>query len=141
MKRLTITALKKQLKTKSNDELIKEIVELYKKHQSVKDYYQSTLSVQGQVEVLEKYKKIIKNEFFPSRGFGKARLSIARKAVNDFKKLSTSTKDIADIMVFYVEQGVGFTNQYGDIDEPFYSSVESMYVTALRLVYQDISVS
>jgi hypothetical protein len=42
---------------------------------------------------LEKYKAIIKKEFFPARGFGEARLSVARKAVMDYKKLSNSPKD------------------------------------------------
>lgn len=82
-------------------------------------------------EVLEKYKKIIKNEFFPARGFGKVRLSIARKAVNDFKKITNSKTELADIMLFYVENGVEYTNDYGDIDEAFYSSMESVYESAL----------
>ena len=37
-------------------------------------------------------------------------------------------------MLFYVEQGVKFTNAYGDIDEPFYNSMESMYAKALELI-------
>ena len=132
MKKLTIAELKKILKSKSNDELIKEIVELYKKFPDVKDYYSSNLSTDGMTEVLEKYKKIVQNEFFPTRGFGKLRLSVARKAVNDFKKISNSSHDIAVIMLHYVENGVEFTNEYGDIDEQFYSSIESMYETALK---------
>ena len=29
-------------------------------------------------------------------------------------------------MLTYIEQGTKFTNTYGDIDEPFYNSLESM---------------
>jgi hypothetical protein len=134
MKKLTVTELKKELKLKSNDELIKEILELYKKFPDVKDYYSSNLSTGGMLEVLEKYKKIVQNEFFPSRGFSKLRLSVAKKAVNDFKKTSNSDFDIADIMFHYVENGVEFTNEYGDIDDPFYSSMESMFETALKFI-------
>jgi hypothetical protein len=132
MKNLTVTELKKRLKLKSNEELIEEIVELYKKFPDVKDYYISNLSTEGMLEILEKYKKIVQNEFFPSVGFGKLRLSVARKTVNDFKKISNSSYDIADIMLHYVENGVDFTNEYGDIDEPFYSSIESMFESALK---------
>jgi hypothetical protein len=132
MKKLTVTELKKELKLKSNEELIKEIVELYKKFPDVKDYYSSNLSAEGMLEVLEKYKKIVQNEFFPSRGFGKLRLSVARKAVNEFKKISDSNYNIADIMLHYVENGIDFTNEYGDIEESFYSSIESMFESALK---------
>jgi hypothetical protein len=40
-------------------------------------------------------------------------------------------------MLFYVEQGVAFTNAYGDIDAPFYSSMESMYERALKLIKKE----
>jgi hypothetical protein len=59
-----------------------------------KEYYQLKLAGnEGDAQVLEKYKAIIKKEFFPARGFGEARLSVARKAVMDYKKLSNSPKD------------------------------------------------
>jgi hypothetical protein len=35
-------------------------------------------------------------------------------------------------MLFYVEQGVRFTDAYGDIDEPFYISMETMYEKAVN---------
>jgi Family of unknown function (DUF6155) len=37
-------------------------------------------------------------------------------------------------MLFYVEQGVKFTNAYGDIDESFYNSMESMYEKAVEWI-------
>ncbi len=117
--KLSLTALKKYLKTCSQEELIAEISALYKGIPAIKDYYQVKLNPQSELQVAEKYKKIIKNEFFPTRGFGKSRLSVARKAVNDYKKLTASAASVADIMGFYVEQGVLFTNAYGDINEPF----------------------
>ncbi len=43
MKKLTVTGLKKKLKTKSNDELVQEIIELYKKFSDVKNYFSSNL--------------------------------------------------------------------------------------------------
>jgi hypothetical protein len=41
---------------------------------------------------------------------------------------------LADLMLFYVEMGVQFTNTYGDINEPFYSSMETMYQRAAQLI-------
>ena len=134
MKYITLTALKKYLATQSEQQLTDEITGLFKQFPAVKDYYTSKLSSQGSAEVLEKYKALVQHEFFPSRGFGKLRLSAARKAIRDFSKVATSAHDVIDIMLFYVEQGVLFTNEYGDIDEPFYNSMENMYESALALI-------
>lgn len=40
-------------------------------------------------------------------------------------------------MLFYVETGVEFTNDFGDIDEGFYSSLETTYVSALTLMRKE----
>jgi hypothetical protein len=37
-------------------------------------------------------------------------------------------------MVFYVEIGVKYTDYYGDIDEAFYTSMESMYQRAVKFI-------
>lgn len=129
--------LKNYLATKNENHLINEVVDLFKKFDAVKDYYTSKLSAADSKSVLDKYKSIITKEFFPERGFGKARLSVARKAVNDYKKVAMSDSDIADIMLHYVENGSQFTNEYGDIDEAFYDSMEGMYEDALKFIVKN----
>ncbi|WP_052055974.1 DUF6155 family protein [Myxosarcina sp. GI1] len=125
--KINLTILKKHLKTRSQTELIADIAELYKRFQPVKDYYQIQLYPQDEKQVAAKYKKIIEDEFFPARGLGRARLSVAKKAITDYKKVNKTIVSLIDIMLFYVEQGVRFTDAYGDIDEPFYISMETMY--------------
>ena len=137
---MTITELKKYLKHKENKELIKEIVELFKKFSDVKDYYAGILS-EDDGAVLNKYKKIIKDEFFPNRGFGKIRLSIAKKAISNYKKVSDSKVGVAEIMLYYVQMGSEFTNTYGDINESFYESMENMYESALIYIRDNNLVS
>ena len=132
--KITSSQVRKHLNDFSKEEVIEEVLELFQTFSQVREWYQSTFSEDGNAELCEKYKKIIQNEFFPERGFGKARLSVARGAVTDFKKISTNIHCIADIMVHYVEIGVAFTREYGDIDEPFYSSMESMYNSAALFV-------
>ncbi len=133
MKNITISKLKKSLSGKSENELLDEIINLFKKIPQVKEYYTLAFSEKGEELILDKYKKIVTNEFFPKRGYGKARLSVAKKAINDFKKISDKTPLIIDIMLHYVEQGVDFTDQYGDIDGPFYNSMGKMFEDALEL--------
>ncbi|MFB6318957.1 DUF6155 family protein [Saccharicrinis sp. FJH54] len=125
--------LKKFLKSLSKEELIKHIMELDKKYKPVQEYYH--LYLNGDTSgTTEKYKSIIKNEFFPTRGLPKERLSVARKAISDAKKIGLPADALADLMLFYVETGASYTNEYGDIDEPFYNSMESMYLKTLKFM-------
>ncbi len=54
--------------------------------------------------------------------------------IRELKKTTKSQTDIADIIIFYVENGVEFTCDYGDIDERFYNSMESMFESALKFI-------
>ena len=85
-------------------------------------------------EIAEPYRRIIRQVFNPDRGMPSFRLSAARKALNDFKKASADPRLILDLMLFYVEQGVICTDTYGDIDEPFYDNLLSVYDSAAQLV-------
>jgi len=127
------TQLKKHLETLTNEQLINQITDLYSKFKDVKEFFDGSLDGDNGA-VISKYKKIIDNQFFPQRGFPKFHLSIARKAVTDFKKVASSEKDVAEIMIYYVEQGTKGTCAYGDIDMPFYDSLISMYSSALKLM-------
>jgi Family of unknown function (DUF6155) len=133
---MKIKDLKKYLDTRSREQLMAEIGDMFSKIDSVRDYYRGKLNLGYSAEVAEKYKSIIKHEFFPARGFGRAQLSIARKAVSDYRKVSDSKFGVADVMLYYVEMGVQFTNTYGDIDEAFYNSMESMYERAVKYIVQ-----
>jgi hypothetical protein len=104
------------------------------KYSDVKEYYQTTLSSDGKSQTLVKYRKIIGNEFFPSRGFGKLRLSVIKKAIGDFKKVSDSIDGLVELMLYYVEQGIDFVESYGDIKEDFYGSMVSHYEQAVKLI-------
>jgi hypothetical protein len=76
-------------------------------------------------EALEKYRGKIVEQFFPARGFGKLKLGEARKAIRDYRKATGNLPGTAELLMTYVENGARFTHEYGDIEERFYSSVES----------------
>jgi len=131
---MKINELKINLKESTKEELVKDIVDLFKKSEFVNDYYCSKYSDEGDISLLVKHKDIIENEFFPVNGFGDARLSVAKKSITEYKKINSNKKHIAELMVFYVENGVKYTNCYGDINEQFYLSMESMYGRALKFI-------
>lgn len=132
---MSLKLLRQHLKTKEKKELIDEIADLYKKFPDVKNYYQASAFNDDQ-SVLNKYKAVINAEFFPESRYAEppCRLSGAKKAISDYKKVSCSDSNLADIMLFYVECGVKFTNTYGDINERFYSSMESQYAAACEFI-------
>jgi hypothetical protein len=134
MAKITARQLKKQLKMRSQEDLIDEIVLLFNKFDAVRNYYQFQLAGEPDEENIAKYKAAIRREFSTGRTPGPARLSVARKIVMDFKKVAPSDASLIDVMLAYVEAGVNFTRAFGDIDEPFYSSMESMYGRALELI-------
>lgn len=134
---MKINELKKHLNDASKEELTQQIVELFKKNDFVKDYYKLKYNAEYSSAVLTKQKEVIKNEFFPKRGYGKARLSVAKKSISEFKKLSNDKEQIAEIMLYYVEMGVEFTNDYGDISESFYMSMEGMFEQVVKFIVKE----
>ena len=71
--------------------------------------------------------KIVKLIYNPARNFpDMPRFRDAKKVISEYKK---STKDLwgtLDLMLTYVERGHAFTNDFGDIDEPFYDALIHM---------------
>lgn len=77
-------------------------------------------------EALEKYRRKIVEQFFPRRGFGKLKLAESRKAIRDYRKATGNVAGTADLLLTYVENGTEFTQQFGDINEAYYNSLESV---------------
>jgi hypothetical protein len=130
-----IREVKNNLKNLDKKQLIDLIGELYKKNKSVKEYFDFYVNPKEK-ELLSKYREKVSQAFFPKRGFG-YNLKEGKKAISDFKKLGVSEDNLADLMLFYVETGVEFTNDFGDINESFYSSLEKTYEQALTLMYKN----
>ncbi|UOQ95459.1 DUF6155 family protein [Halobacillus shinanisalinarum] len=125
---LSLSDLKKELKTLDHKELTSIIVNSYKLNNEVKQQLSVKFNREDMVERLfHKYKKQIVDEFFPDKGFGKMRLSHAKKAISTYKKLTDDQEGTLELMLIYLETGVSFTNTYGEIDERFYNSMSSMF--------------
>jgi hypothetical protein len=77
-------------------------------------------------EALEKYRERIVEQFFPRRGFGKLKLAEARKTIRDYRKATGNIAGTIDLMLTCVENGTDFTREFGDINEAYYNSLESV---------------
>lgn len=125
---LSVSEMKNILKNQSKEELIKLVIDSYKAIPQLKEYITVKYANQDAIEqIAEVYKDKIYNVFFPKNMSAQFKISNAKKAISDFKKLCSDQKYVIDVMLYYVEMGVEFTNTYGDIDEDFYNSIEGMY--------------
>lgn len=119
--------LKKKLQKADKKELIDLIRDLYRLSEENRRYLLAgCMDTKAEPGILEAYREIIKNEFFPEKGLGALRYSVAEKAINSYFKASGDLEGKMELMLFYVENGVDFTNEYGDIDERFYDKVVGM---------------
>jgi hypothetical protein len=120
------SAARKHLSTWDKPALLALVKDLYDAAAGNRDFIHARCQAEdGGGEVLETYRSKIVEQFFPQRGFGKLKLAEARKAIRDYRKATGSVPGTAELLMSYVENGVRFTHQFGDIDERFYSSVES----------------
>jgi hypothetical protein len=128
-------ALKNDLTKLDKKALIEIISDLYKKNKTVKEYLDFYFKP-DEDGLFEKYKAKVYESFYPKRGFG-YNLKQGKQHISEFKKLGPSPELLASLMLFYVETGVQFTNDFGDINEPFYNSLTSTYAHALKLIQKE----
>ena len=130
----TWTTIKRALGDLDQAALIELVRDLYQLNSGNKVFLSSRLTSVDVQTLAEPYRKVIRDQFNPARGFPKLNLRAARKALNDFKRACSDPAAVADLLIYYVEQGVICTNNYGDIEESFYNSLESAYTEAIDVI-------
>lgn len=60
-----------------------------------------------------------------------------RKVLSEFKKANGNLKDTLELMLYYVRCGNSFTLEFGDIDEAFYNSMESMFYDLVKKLIKE----
>lgn len=130
-----ITELKRALGQFDKKQLINIIATLYKQHKPVKEYLNFFISP-DEKKLHAKYREKVSEAFFPIVGYDWS-LKAGKKAISDFKKFGPSPELIADLMLFYTETGIEFTNKYGGVDEGFYYSLTSTYNASLKLLKKE----
>jgi plasmid replication initiation protein len=88
-----------------------------------------TLPIAQDSEYLEKCReKIVKAVYDPKRKMpNMPRFRDAKKVITEYKKATKDLRGTLDLMLTYVERGHAFTNDFGDIDEPFYNTLLNMF--------------
>ena len=120
-------AVRLQLNNWPKPALIGLVKDLYEASPDNRDFLQARFQAGDNTgAMLEKYRRKIVEQFFPARGGGKLKLAEARKAIRDYRKATGNLEGTIDLMLTYVENGTEFTREFGDINESFYNSLESV---------------
>ena len=139
-KKPTWNDVKSILVKKEKSELLKLIADLYSSSTDNRSFIHSRYSVGGQT--LEPYKSIISESLYPDVYNNKPiRLSRGKKAISDYFKATQDKEGQLELMIHYLETGNQFTLDLGDINEEFYSSLESMFeriLDTLRVQSTDV---
>lgn len=124
-------SIKTIIKDLEPDELREVILELSKlspmNKQFLELYIQNSYAVNFD-SIIKEAKKKIYDYLYGRSEFPKVDLYNARKIVNEYSKiLKDYPGKVADLKLYYVEVGTELTNNFGDMNEGFYSSLESMF--------------
>jgi len=77
--------------------------------------------------------------FFPKRGTGKPNLREAKKVISDFAKICPDKALEIDLMLFYVENCVEFTAEFGDMGETFYDTAYNSAVSVYGQIVKAVN--
>ena len=115
----------------SHKELLSLVGDLYALRKENKHFLKARFIRDG--DTLVPFKKAIEQYVSPAEPWkNPVKLSLARKAISDYRKAIGDPEGLAELMLYYAECGVSFTLDFGDIDEPFYNSVTGMFFDGLK---------
>jgi hypothetical protein len=123
------TEIDKQLKERTTDDLIKLMKGLHDLSPQNKAWLTvKLLPVAQDSKFLEDCRcKVVNYVYKETKGFPSTpRFREAKKVISDYRKSTSDLRGTLDLMLTYVERGHKFTNDFGDIDEPFYDALISM---------------
>jgi hypothetical protein len=121
-------ALKKRLTTLDKNDLVGLIKNLHDLSPENRAFLGARFapSEESHMDVLARYRQRVIDPFYPKRGSGRLNLADGRKAIREYRKATGDAAGTLDLCLSYVEAGTSFTLEFGDIDERFYTSLESV---------------
>ncbi len=115
------------------NDLLKLVGDLYALRKENQDFLHARFLKDA--STLVPYKVTIEHYISPAEPWKTpVKISLARKAISDYRKAIGDPEGLAELMLFYVECGVNFTLEFGDIDEAFYSSVISVFSDGMKML-------
>jgi hypothetical protein len=136
---LTRKALIKHLNKSDKEEIILEVVNLFNKFKSVKEYYTADLTSDVN-PLLEKYKKKITLAYLSKNPKERTTNMNVNRLINEFQKISIYERETADLMLHRVECGVAAFRRNNNRSPTFYSCIATTFEDALKIISIDNSI-
>jgi hypothetical protein len=132
------SAIRRHLDVQSKPALLALVKDLYDASSTNRDFLRARVQAEaGDGTAVERYRRTIIEQFYPSRGFGKLKLAEARRAIRDYRKATGNLVGMIDLMLTYVENGTQFTRDFGDVNEAYYNSLESVLGEMTKLLLKE----
>jgi hypothetical protein len=132
------SAIRRRLNAQAKPALLALVKDLYDASSSNRDFLHARVQAEaGDGTAVERYRRTIIEQFYPSRGLGKLKLAEARRAIRDYRRATGNLAGTIELMLTYVENGTQFTREFGDINEAYYSSLESVLHEMTQLLLKD----
>ncbi len=125
-------AIRKRLSCLSERDLLGLLSDLYTLSKANQNFFEARFL--QETESLDRYKTHIQRHLAPREPSQKISILEAKKAISDYKKASSNPIHLIDLMIYYVECGTAFTCEFGDMDETYYGTLESMFEKAILLM-------
>jgi regulator of replication initiation timing len=127
-----LTELKNHLRELKHETLVKQIAELYRKYEPVKEHYDLYLT-QNENELLKLYKQRIREYLRPQPG-EKTKEVLAEKAIREFKKPQTSIRAQIELRLFFVECGVRYSIKHEGVSDNYCIGLVNQFQIILDLL-------
>ena len=138
---IPLSEIKKRLKGKSEKQLISLISGCYKLSDEVKFYLSTKLmenEQEGQRMIIE-LKDELSSAFWREKGNKPMipDLRRAKKVIFDLKKIINNPEIIISFMLDYIDHGISFSCEYGDMWEKYYNSIEKMFESMTKIILEN----
>jgi hypothetical protein len=130
--------LRKVLVTLPPDRLLDLLKELHDMSPQNKAFLRARcLPIEQDAGYLDECRRKVVRAIYPetARFPGRPRFADAKKVIAEYNKATRDLNGTLDLQLLYVERGTQFTDDFGDIDEPFYIALETMlekFATGLK---------
>jgi hypothetical protein len=138
---MPLSEIKKRLKGKSEKQLTSLISECYKLSDEVR-FYLSTELMENEQEcqrMIDELRDELSSAFWREKGSIPQipDLRKAKKAISNLKKATNDPEIIVSFMLDYVDHGISFSCEYGDMWDEYYSSIEKMFESMTKIILEN----
>ena len=123
----------------SAEELREELMKLYHKIPTVKEYYnQDLMTEEERQELLKTYKASIYKEYWTPAGNPKSPNNTNIKNIlSEYEKTAVFPYDIIDLLLYRVETTTNFADEFGGASEGTYNGSVTSFKKAMKLMNEN----